>query len=126
MNTRSLPTVLAGIGAGLCVAELISTVQLWARSGPDDAPWFSFLFAVLFGLGVWLLRTGRAVAGAILVGFLAAVEVVTYPQWAKHGVLDWVVDTAIAVVALVAVGVALAVLSTRRSARSRDSVPTRR
>ena len=60
MNTRSLPNVLAGIATALCVAELISTVQLWARGGADSYPWFALGFAVLFALGAWLLpdRTG--------------------------------------------------------------------
>jgi hypothetical protein len=124
MNTRSLPALLAGIGAALGVAELISTVQLWARGGPNSYPWFALGFAVLFGLGAWLLRTGRPVTGSILVGVLATFEVVDYPQWAKHGVLDWIFDTAVAVVALVGVGVAISVLVTRRSTRSRDAVTT--
>jgi hypothetical protein len=93
--------------------------------GPNSYPWFAFLFATLFGLGAWLLRAGGAVAGALVIGVLAAFEVVDYPQWAKHGALDRLFDTAIAVVALAGVGVAIAVLVTRRSTRSRDSVTTR-
>lgn len=124
MRTRSLPGLLARIAAALCVAELISTVQLWARGGQNDFPGFALGFAALFGLGAWLLRTGRAMTGSILVGLLPTFEVVDYPQWAKHGVLDWIFDTAIAVVALLGVGVAIAVLVSRRSSRSRAVVAT--
>jgi hypothetical protein len=121
VNTRSLPALLAVIGAALGVAELISTVQLWARGGQDSYPLFALGFALLFGLGAYLVRTGRAVTGSILVGLLATFEVVDYPQWAKHGVLDWIFDTAVAVVSLAGIGVAIALLVTRRSVRSRSA-----
>ena len=82
---------------------------------------FALGFAALFALGAWLLRTGRAVTGSILVGFLAAFEVVDYPSWVKHGTFDLVFDTVIAAVALAGILLALAVLVTRRSG-GRDRV----
>jgi hypothetical protein len=115
MNARQLPTALAGIGGTLCVAEVISFVELSQESGPDNVPLFALAFAVLFALGAWLLRAGRVVAGAVLVGVLATFEVVDYPSWAKHGTVDWIFDTAIAVVSLAGVLLAIAVLVTRRS-----------
>lgn len=115
MNARTLPTVLAGIGGALCIAEVISFVELSQRGGPNNFPLFALGFAALFALGAWLLRTGRAVPGSILVGFLAVFEVVDYPSWAKHGTFDLVFDTVIAAVALAGVALAVAVLVTRRS-----------
>ena len=112
--------MLAGIASGLCFAELISTVQLWARGGARATPVrLRFRRAVRarrlaapdrtggdrFGPG----RGARDLRGRRL------------SQWAKHGALDWIFDTAIAVVALFGVGVAIAVLVTR-STRSRAAV----
>ena len=115
MNVRILPTVVAGIGAALCVAEVISSVQIAARGGPNDYPAFALVFAALFALGAGLIRWRRVVAGAGLVAVLAVFEVVDYPSWPKHGMLDWIFDTAIAVVALAGICLTLAVLVTRRS-----------
>ena len=115
MNARALPTVVAGIGAALCVAEVISFVQLAGRHGPNDYPFFALVFAALFALGALLIRWRRVGVGATLVGALAVFEVVDYPSWAKHGTLDWIFDTAIAVVALAGICLALAVLVTRRA-----------
>jgi hypothetical protein len=114
MNVRTPPTVLAGIGGSLCVAEVISFVELSQRGGPDNVPLFALGFAVLFALGAWLLRTGRTRTGAILVGLLATFEVVDYPSWAKDGAFDWIFDTTIAVVALAGMFTTIAVLVTRR------------
>jgi hypothetical protein len=108
MSARSLPTALAGIGGALGLAEVISSFQI-------DFPLIALGFAALFALGAWLLRSGRAVIGALLVGVLATFEVVDYPSWAKHGTFDWIFDTTIAVVALAGVCLAVAVLATRRS-----------
>lgn len=119
MNVRTVPGSLAAIGAALCVAEGISTVELWARGGPENFPLFALGFALLFGLGAWLLASGRVVAGALVVGILAAFEVVDYPQWAKHGTFDRIFDTTIAAVALIGVTLALAVLVGRTPARGR-------
>jgi hypothetical protein len=125
MTARNLPTVLAGIGAALGAAEVISFVQIAHRHGPDDFPAFTLVFAAFFALGALLIRRGRVVAGSILVGFLAAFEVVDYPSWAKHGTLDLIFDTAIAVVALAGICVALVVLVTRRSVLRAEATPQR-
>ena len=119
MNVRSLPTAVVGIGAALCLAELFSFVQLTVRGGPDNVPAFALVFAVLFALGALLIRWGRVVVGTIVVAVPAAFEVLTYPRWAKHGTFDWVFDTAVAVVSLVGVGLAVAVLVTRARPRGR-------
>lgn len=126
MSARSLPAALAAVGGALCVAEVVSFVQLSQRGGPDNVPVFALAFAALFALGAWLLRSGRAATGAILVGVLAAFEVVDYPSWAKHGTFDRVFDTIIAVVSLVGVGLAIAVLATCRTSRLSSGQAARR
>ena len=65
------------------------------------------------------------VAGSILVGLLAAFEVVDYPSWTKHGTFDWIVDTTIAVVALAGICLAAVVLITRRSVLRAQAAPGR-
>jgi hypothetical protein len=63
--------------------------------------------------------------GSILMGLLASFEVIDYPNWVKHGAFDLIFDTAIAVVALAGICLALAVLITRRSVLRAQATPER-
>jgi hypothetical protein len=45
-------------------------------------------------IATWLLRSGRARAGAIFAGLLCLFEVVSFPGWQKHGALGWTTDIA--------------------------------
>jgi hypothetical protein len=124
MNVRNLPRVLATLAAVLAAGELVSAVIIWREAYPDSVPAFGVAFAVLFAGGAWLVRSGRVVAGAILTGTLIALEIVTFPSWTRHGAVDWIFQITFAVLSLIGLAVAVAVLVTRRSARSRASVST--
>jgi|HubBroStandDraft_3_1064219.scaffolds.fasta_scaffold09985_3 hypothetical protein len=116
MNTRVL-TVLTALAGTLALAEFGSAVII----GLGKDPWGSS-FAVLFGgfflLATWLLRSGRVGAGAIFAGILCLFEVIEFPSWHKHDVLDWVYQSAVALVALAGLIAAIAVLAARLRRRA--------
>jgi hypothetical protein len=111
MNTRKL-TVLTAIAGALALGEFGSAIII--ALGKD--PWGSS-FAVLFGgfflLAAWLLRSGRVSGGAIFVGVLCLLEVIEFPSWHKHDILDWVYQSVFAVVALAGLITVIAVLAAR-------------
>ena len=116
MNTRVL-TVLTALAGTLALAEFGSAVII----GLGKDPWGSS-FAVLFGgfflLATWLLRSGRVGAGAIFAGILCLFEVIEFPSWHKHDVLDWVYQSAVALAALAGLIAAIAVLAARLRRRA--------
>jgi hypothetical protein len=116
MNTRVL-TVLTALAGTLALAEFGSAVII----GLGKDPWGSS-FAVLFGgfflLATWLLRSGRVGAGAIFAGILCLFEVIEFPSWHKHDVLDWVYQSAVALIALAGLIAAIAVLAARLRRRA--------
>jgi hypothetical protein len=116
MNTREL-TFLTALAGTLALAEFGSAVII----GLGKDPWGSS-FAVLFGgfflLATWLLRSGRVGAGAIFAGILCLFEVIEFPSWHKHDVLDWVYQSAVALVALAGLIAAIAVLAARLRRRA--------
>ena len=71
------------------------------------------MFGGFFLLAAWLLRSGRVSAGAIFAGVLCLFEVVEFPSWHKHDVLDWVYQSIFAVVALAGLIAVIAVLAAR-------------
>jgi GNAT superfamily N-acetyltransferase len=91
-----------------------------------DAFFISFweagaVFSALFLLGVYLIRRG-GMGGPILVGALCVFELVSYPTWERHGLGDWISQTAFAVVAAAGLVVAATVL--KQSFGSRRAAAT--
>jgi hypothetical protein len=111
MNTRKL-TVLTAIAGALALGEFGSAVII----GLGKDPWGSS-FAVLFGgfflLATWLLRSGRVSGGAVFAGVLCLFEVIEFPSWHKHDILDWVYQSVFAVVALAGLITVIALLAAR-------------
>jgi len=119
MNTGKL-TVLTIIAAILALGEFGSAVQIGlGGDGPDRSGWpFAVVFGVFFLIVAWLLRSGRITAGAIFTCILCLFEVLSYPSWYKHSVLDWTYDTVFAVVALAGLIGAITVMAGRLRRRA--------
>jgi len=98
----------------MAIGECISAVAITIENYKDSVPEFAVLFAALFFTGVWLLRKGRVVAGASLVGFLALFEIVTFPSWQKHNAFDWGFDVVYAVLAAATLVFAVRALVSQR------------
>ena len=79
MNGRKLK-ILTAIAAVLTLGEFASAVQIGLGSDPWAAG-FAVAFGVFFGLGTWLLRSGRVGGGAIFTGILCLFELVEFPSW---------------------------------------------
>ena len=111
MNGRKL-TALTAIAGVLAAGEFGSAVIIGLGTDPSGAG-FAVVFGVLFLLATWLLRSGRVTGGAVFAGLLCLFEVVEFPSWHKHNALDWVYQSAFAVVSLAGLIAVIAVLASR-------------
>jgi hypothetical protein len=119
MNSRKL-TVLTVITWVLALGEFASAISIGlGGDGPDRSGWpFAAAFGVFFVIAAWLLRSGRVAGGAVLAGILCLFEILNYPNWPKHGAVDWTTDTATAVVALAGLISVIVVLAARLRRRA--------
>ena len=119
MNTRKL-TVLTAIAGILALGEFGTAVMIGlGEVGKDTVTWpVGVVFGTFFLVVAWLLRSGRVGAGAIFAGILCLFEVIEFPSWHKHDVLDWVYQSAVALVALAGLIAAIAVLAARLRRRA--------
>jgi len=111
MNGRKLTTLTAITGV-LAVGEFGSAVNIGLGKDPWGAG-FAVAFGLLFALATWLLRRGRVTGGAVFCGVLCLFEIIEFPSWHKHGVLDWVSDSAFAVVSAAGLIAVIVVLASR-------------
>ncbi len=92
---------LTAVTALLAVGEVVSAFQI-------AVPGFAIVFAALLAASSLMLWRRWVIPGAVLAALLTLVEVLNYPGWQKHGVGDWIFDSAFAVVS--AIGLVLAVV----------------
>ena len=104
---RTLLAVVALVTAG---AE-IATAAFY-----DVPPAAAVVMAVLFVVG-WLLLQLPNAAGPIVIGLVAALEVVFTPFYGRSGASTWLVHGAIAVLGIVGVAAAYATLRADRDSR---------
>lgn len=114
MNARWLTTALIALAVLLGIGEFGSSIVIWQENYADSQPAFAVAFALLFLLGAWLLRRARVTGGTTLVAVLCLFEVVSFSGWTRHNAFDWVNQSAVALVSLVALGVCVALLVARR------------
>jgi hypothetical protein len=112
MNSRKL-AILTTIAAILALGEVGSAIMIWQENYPGSLPWAAVVFALFFFSATWLLRRGRATAGAVFAGLLCLFEVVEFPSWPKHNALDWTYQTTFVLVSLAGLIAAIAVLADR-------------
>jgi hypothetical protein len=112
MNGRKL-SVLTAITGVLAVGELGSAVIIWLENYPGSFWPAAVVFGVLFLLAAWLLRSGRVTAGVVLAGLLCLFEVVSFAGWTRHNALDWVYQTAFALLAAAGLITVITVLADR-------------
>jgi len=111
MNSRTL-TALTALIAFLGLAELADSVAIGLGKDPAGAG-FGVAFGVFFLISAWLLRTGRVTSGAVFSGVLCVFELIEFPAWPKSSVLEWIVQSAFAVLSLTGLITGIVVLAAR-------------
>jgi len=84
--------------------------------------WIGVIFAVLFAVGVLLMRRGGR-SGVILVGTLVFVEVVAWPTFKRHTTTDWIIQIPFLILGLVGLA-ALGIFLFRGRRTERTARPT--
>ena len=115
MSQRIVRTLIV-LTAALAVGELVSAVIIWREAYPDAAPVAAALFAIPFVVATLLLISHRVVAGTVVAGLFSLFEVVQFPGWTRHSVLDAIYQSAYAALAIAVLIASVAVLVTRRRA----------
>jgi len=110
VNARSAHRVLVGSTLLAAVFELVSTPFM-------DQPLGSLAAGLVFlAACAWLWR-GRGIVAPVLLGLLFAVELAGEPAYARHGLKDWVLQTAIGVLSLAGLSAAIVIVRERLRAR---------
>lgn len=120
MHDRAVTTPITYLAGVLCLGEVASALIIWKENYADSAPAVAVVFAVLFLIAAAFLRSSRVTAGAIPLGVPCLFEVVSYPSWTRHTLLDSIFQTGYALVALGGLAVAV----TAHIARRRSSATT--
>jgi hypothetical protein len=115
MSQRIFRTLIA-LGSALAVGELVSAVIIWREAYADAAPVAAALFAIPFVVATILLVSRRVVAGAVVAGLFSLFEVVQFPGWTRHSLLDPIYQSAYATLAIALLITSVAVIVARRRA----------
>jgi hypothetical protein len=111
MNSRKL-TVLTALTAFLGLAELADSVAIGLGKDPAGAG-FGVAFGVFFLVAAWLLRSRRVTSGAVFSAVLCVFELIEFPSWPKSSVVEWIVQSAFAVLAMAGLITGIVVLAAR-------------
>ena len=113
MNAGTARRVLVGSTLFCGIFELVSTPFM-------DQPLGSLAAGIAFlGAAAWLWR-GRGIIAPLLLGLLFAVELAGEPAYSRHGLKDWILQSAIGALSLA--GLAAAIVVIRERVRARRSV----
>jgi hypothetical protein len=121
--SRRIVRILIGLAAALTVGELVSALIIWREAYPDAAPVAAALFAIPFVVATLLLIGGRVVAGAVVAGLFSLFEVVQFPGWTRHSLIDAIYQSAYAALALAVLIVSVAVLVGHRRGMASKAHP---
>jgi hypothetical protein len=113
MNARTPRRVLVGSTLFCGIFELVSTPFM-------NQPLGSLAAGIVFlGAAAWLWR-GRGIIAPLVLGLLFAVELGGEPAYSRHGLKDWILQSAVGALSLA--GLAAAIVVIRERIRARRSV----
>jgi len=113
VNARTARRVLVGSTLFCGIFELVSTPFM-------NQPLGSLAAGIVFlGAAAWLWR-GRGIIAPLLLSLLFAVELAGEPAYSRHGLKDWILQSAIGALSLA--GLAAAIVVIRERVRARRSV----
>lgn len=110
MYIRTLILLAVILGLGNPAAAVITSVEHVKGSEPV----FLALFVLPWLVGAELLRRGKTTAGAIVVGLLSLLDVVSFAGWTRTSALDWATQSFAAAASAVALTLCITVLVHRQ------------
>jgi len=112
MYNRMLPALAIALGLINPVTAVITSVEHVKGSEPVMLA----AFALPWVVGAWVLMRGRVTAGAITIGVLALLDLVSAPTWNRTSALDWAVQAIAVAGAAVCLASVIIVLMQRHRA----------
>jgi hypothetical protein len=106
MNNRTLTALAVLLGLGNPAAAIITSVE----HVPGTEPVMLALMVLPWLVGAELVRRGRITAGAIVIGLLSILDVVSFPGWKRTSALDWTTQSIAALAAAVCLALTVSVL----------------
>jgi hypothetical protein len=106
VNIRILTVLAVALGlAGPATAIITSLEHV-----PNSEPVMLALFLIPWFVGAALLQRRNVTAGAIVIGLLSLLDVVSFPGWTRTSALDWTTQSIGAVAAAVCLTLAITTL----------------
>lgn len=115
MNIRILTVLAVALGLAEPATAIITSVG----HVPSSEPVMLALFLLPWLAGAALLRRGKITTGAIVVGLLSLLDVVSFPGWTRTSALDCTTQSIGAAAATVCLTLAITVLVRQQ----RGSIP---
>lgn len=106
MKTRTLTVLAVALGLGNPAAAIITSVE----HVPNSEPVMLVLMVLPWLVGAELVRRGKVTVGAIVIGLLSILNVVSFPGWTRTSALDWTTQSIAAAGAAVCLALAVTVL----------------
>jgi hypothetical protein len=106
MNVRILTVLAVALGLAEPATAIITSVE----HVPNSEPVMLVLFLIPWLVGAALLQRGKVTAGAIVVGLLSLLDVVSFPGWTRTSALDWTTQLICAAAAAVCLMLAITTL----------------
>ena len=112
MDIRILTLLAVALGLANPATAIITSVE----HVPDSEPVMLVLFLIPWLVAAALLQQRKVMAGAIVVGLLSLLDVVSFPGWTRTSALDWTTQSISAAAAAVCLTIAVTVLVRRHRA----------
>lgn len=114
MNTRILVALAVALGLVGPLTAVITTVE----HVPGTEPVMLTVFMIPWVVGAELIRRARVTPGAIVIGLLSLLNMVSAPGWKRTSALDWTVQAIAAAGSVAALALAVTLLVQRHRARA--------
>jgi hypothetical protein len=102
------------LSAVLAAGAFLGAVIIAVQDRPGSFAASPVVFGLLLLVGAWLLRSGRVTGGAVLVGLLCLLQIVLYPFLDRQNAVDWISQTVLALISVVALALSVQLLAARR------------
>ncbi len=116
MTVHTARRILVASTLSCGIFELVSTPFMQQPLGSLTAG------VVFLGAAAWLWR-GRGIIAPLLLGLLFAVELAGEPAYSRHGLKDWILQSAVGALSLAGLAAATVVVHGRLRTRRSTAAP---